>query len=278
MSFKQYLIAEVAHGLDETYKVEDWSDRYPGKAYFDLHISTIEEHERMAPTFREFLGGRERMKVLESGCGSGRWMAYFEKLGHRSFGVDDSWGPLLTARVHDPEMNLVRSNALVTPFRDNVFDAALSCYVAEHFEDGPETLFREIHRTMKPDALFFVVVPFNNTVRRYLVNPILMLFWKIWKLRGRGLAFTEFRYIRSEMDGFLRRTNFEILDIRPDDFLPPWSKGLFCDACDLGCFVGYEPKPVYEFGRFGRAVAAAIRSFGMWHSCGGIFYVARAKK
>jgi SAM-dependent methyltransferase len=205
-------------------------------------------------------------------------MAYFEKLGHRSFGVDDSWGPLLTARVHDPEMNLVRSNALVTPFRDNVFDAALSCYVAEHFEDGPETLFREIHRTMKPDALFFVVVPFNNTVRRYLVNPILMLFWKIWKLRGRGLAFTEFRYIRSEMDGFLRRTNFEILDIRPDDFLPPWSKGLFCDACDLGCFVGYEPKPVYEFGRFGRAVAAAIRSFGMWHSCGGIFYVARAKK
>jgi SAM-dependent methyltransferase len=277
MSFKQYLIAEVADGLDETYKVEHWEQDHPGKAYFDLHLSTIEKHERSAPTFREYLGSGGK-RILESGCGSGRWMAFFEKLGNRAFGVDDSWGPLSTARAHDPNMNLVRGNALLTPFKDDSFDAAFSSYVAEHFEEGPEPLFREIHRVMKPGALFFVVVPYNNTFRRYVVNPILMTLWKLWKMRGRGLGFTEFRYSRDEMDGFLRRTNFEIVDVRPDDFFPPWSKGLFCDLCDVGCFVGYEPKPPYEYGPFGRAVAAFIRSFGMWHSCGGIFYVARAKK
>lgn len=277
MSFKQYLVAEVVSGLDETYKVEEWEKDKPGKAYFDLHISTIEQHERATETFRQYLGGGG-MKVLESGCGTGRWMAFFEKLGNRAYGVDDSWGPLRTARAHDPEMNLVRSDALVTPWKDGAFDACFSSYVAEHFEEGPETLFREIHRVLKPGGLFFVVVPFNNTLRRYLVNPILMGLWKIWKLRGRGLGFTEFRYTRAEMDGFLRRTNFEVVEVKADDFLPPWEKGLFCDVCDVGCFFGYEPKPPYEFGPFGRTVARFIHSFGPWHSCGGIFYVCRAVK
>jgi len=277
MSFKQYLVAEVVKGLDETYSIEDWEKDHPGKAYYDLHISTIEKHERAATTFQEYLrtGGR---RILESGCGTGRWMAYFEKLGNRAFGVDDSWGPLRMARAHDPAMNLVRANALITPYKANSFDAAFSSYVAEHFEEGPETLFREIYRVLKPDGLFFVVVPFNNTFRRYVVNPILMALWQIWKWRGRGLGFTEFRYTRAEMEGFLRRTNFEITDVRADDFIPPWSKGLFCDLCDVGCFVRYEPKPPYEFGPVGRAVTGFIRSFGVWHSCGGIFFIARAKK
>jgi SAM-dependent methyltransferase len=277
MSFKQYLIAVVAAALDETYKVEDWEQNHPGKAYYDLHISTIEQHEQAAATFREYLG-QGGMKILESGCGTGRWMAYFEKLRNRSFGVDDSWGPLRMARAHDPNMNLVRANALLTPYKNDSFDAAFSSYVAEHFEEGPETLFREIHRVLKPGGLFFVVVPYNNTFRRFVVNPILMGFWTLWKWRGRGLGFTEFRYTQGEMEGFLRRTDFDIVNVRPDDFIPPWSKGLFCDLCDVGCFVRYEPKPPYEFGPFGRAVSSFIRSFGVWHSCGGVFFVARARK
>jgi SAM-dependent methyltransferase len=152
-------------GLDETYKEEGWAKDFPGKAYYDVHLSTIEKHEMATPTFREYLG-QGGMKILESGCGTGRWMAYFEKLRNRSFGVDDSWGPLRMARAHDPNMNLVRANALLTPYKNDSFDAAFSSYVAEHFEEGPETLFREIHRVLKPGGLFFVVVPYNNTFRR----------------------------------------------------------------------------------------------------------------
>ncbi len=277
MSFKQYLVDVFVKGLDETYRVEDWAKDHPGKAYFDLHISTIEKHEQAASTFRQYLG-RGGLKILESGCGTGRWMAYFEKLGNRSFGVDDSWGPLGVARAHDPAMNLVRANALVTPYKNDSFDAAFSSYVAEHFEEGPEELFREIHRVLKPGGLFFVVVPFNNTLRRFVVNPIVMGLGELRKRRGGGVGFTEFRYIRPEMEGFLARTSFDVVDVRPDDFIPPWSKGLFCDLCDVGCFFRYEPKPPYEFGPFGRAVAGFIRSFGVWHSCGGIFFVARARK
>lgn len=278
MSFKQYLRAEVTAALDETYKVDaSWASKHPGRAYFEVHLSTIEKHERATPTFREFLG-QGGLRILESGCGSGRWMAFFEKLGNRAFGIDDSWGPLLLAREHDPDMKLVRSDALTSPFRDDTFDAALSSYVAEHFQEGPEVLFREIHRVLKPGGLFFVVVPYDNTFRRFVVDPILRALWALWRLFGKGLGFTEFRYTRAEMDGFLARTGFEVVSVRPDDFFAPWFKGLFCDLCDVGCFFGYEPKPPYEFGRFGTAVARLIQRFGLWHSCGGIFYVARARK
>jgi len=278
MSFKQYLRDEVTKGLDETYKVDAaWAKNHPGRGYFDVHMSTIEDHEMAAPLFRQYLG-KGGLKVLESGCGSGRWMAYFERLGNQAYGVDDSWGPLLLAREHDPDMRLVRGNALATPFPDNTFDAVLSAYVAEHFEEGPEALFREIHRVLKPGGVFLVVVPFNNTFRRYVVNPTLMLLWQIWKWRGKGFGFTEFRYVRPEMEGFLRRTAFDIVEVRPDDYFPPWQKGLFCDVCDVGCFFNYEHKPPFEFGPVGRTIANGLRRVSPWFAAGGIFFVARARK
>ena len=271
------LFRSITKGLDETYTEEQWSKETPGKAYYDVHLSVIEKHEMATSTFREFLG-RGGMRILESGCGTGRWMAFFEKLGNQAFGLDDSWGPLRVARDHDPDMRLVRANALLAPYRDGSFDAVFSSYVAEHFEEGPEPLFREIRRMLKPNGLFFVVVPFNNTFRRLVVNPALRLFCTLWRVRGGQLGFTEYRYTRKEMDGFLARSGFEVLRVSPDDYFLPWSKGLFVDLCDVGSFVKYEPKPPYEFGRFGQTVVRAIQSVGLLHSCEGIFYVARALK
>lgn len=278
MSFKQYLRAEVVAGLDETYKVDAaWAKDHPGRAYFDVHLATIRDHEMATPLLARYLERRD-LRILESGCGSGRWMAFLEALGNRVYGIDDSAAPLRLARAHDPAMKLVRADALTTPFADSSFDAALSSYVAEHFEDGPVALLREIHRVLKPHGLLFVVVPFNNRFRRYVVNPILMALWQVWKWRGKGLGFTEFRYTRAEMEGFLRRAAFAVVEVQPDDFRPPWQKGLFCDLCDIGCFFNYAPKPPYEFGPFGRTVATAIRAVGPWHAAGGIFLVARAQK
>ena len=279
MSFKQHLRKEYTVGLDETYTEDEaWASNHPGREYFDVHLSTINRHERAAPIFRDVLGGQRGLRILESGCGSGRWMAFFESLGQRAFGVDDSWGPLRLARRHDQTMRLVRADALRTPFREGTFDAAFSSYVAEHFENGPEELFREIHRLLKPNGLFFVVVPYNNTFRRLLTNPALRVLTAMWRWRGRGLGFTEFRYTKAEMDGFLHATNFEVLRVEPDDFFFPWNKGLFVDLCDVGSFVRYEHKPAFEFGRFGQTVIAAIQRAGLWHSCAGIFYVTRARK
>lgn len=277
MAFKQFLKLEITKGLDETYTEEGWAKSAPGKEYYNVHLGVIEAHEMATATFREYLG-KGGLKILESGCGTGRWMAFFEKLGNQAYGIDDSWGPLRVAREHDPDMRLVRGNVVHSAYKDNSFDAVFSSYVAEHFEDGPEILFREIHRVLKPNGLLFVVVPFNNTFRRTIVNNLLRACYFVWKLRERPLGFTEFRYTEAEVAGFLSRTNFVVEKAVPDDYYLPWSKGLFVDLCDVGSFFHYEHKPPYEFGKFGQTVVRLIQSVGIRHSCEGIFFVARARK
>lgn len=285
MRFKQYLREDLTKQLDETYRGETWAEESPGRLYYDVHLSVIDQREMAAPVFKEFLGSGG-MKVLESGCGTGRWIAYFEKLGNCAFGIDDSPGPLQVARRHDPYMRLARADAVMTPFKDGVFDAALSAYVAEHFPDGPDALFREIHRTLKPNGLLFSIVPLNNTFRRLIVNPLLLGCNLLWQLRGHTLGFTEFRFSREEVDELLERSGFEVIRTLPDDFVTPWFRGLSVDLCDLLCFfgssperpLGYRPKRLFEFGRFGTVAARAIRSLGLWHSCAGVLHIARAKK
>ena len=73
-------------------------------------------------------------------------------------------------------------------------------------------------------------------------------------------------------------TDFETIEVLPDDYYLPWSKGLFVDLCDVGSFFHYEHKPAYEFSRLGTTVIRTIQRAGLWHSCEGIFYVTRARK
>ena len=272
MAFKQFVRAEIAAGLDETYQFETWAADAPGRAYYDVHVSVIEARETCVPTLRRVLAGSGK-RILESGCGTGRWMAFFEKLGHQAFGVDDSAGPLRVARAHDARLRLVRGDIVGSPFRDASFDAVFSSYVAEHFEDGPQALLREIHRLLKPDGLLILIVPYNNWFRRLVTNRALQSFYFVARLRGRPLAFTEFRYLRGEVDALLRASGFRVEHCEPDDFRSPWAKGISLDLGPLvaprGTSGGWEPN------RFGRLLAATLNAISPWLCSAGVLFVAR---
>jgi len=276
MAFKLYVRREIADGLDETYQFEDWADGSSGQDYYDIHCSVIEERETCVPTMRRVLSGSGK-RILESGCGTGRWMAYFERLGQQAYGVDDSRLPLRLAKSRAPAFRLVRGDAVVSPFKESSFDAVFSSYVAEHFENGPEALFREIHRVLKPNGLFLVVVPYNNLFRRWITNSALRCFYAYCRLTGREVAFTELHFSRAEMNGYLERSGFAIEHVEPDDFRLPWAKGL---CVDLGRFVAPRPyvPGTWELNAFGRFLAQALQAISPWIASSGIFYVARAVK
>jgi len=276
MAFKQYVRAEIAAGLDETYQFEDWAADAPGRKYYDVHLSVIDERETCVPTLRRVLDGTGK-RILESGCGTGRWMAFFERLGHRAVGVDDSAGPLAVARAHDPALALVRGDVLACPFRDASFDAVFSSYVAEHFEDGPEPLLREIHRLLRPQGVLVLIVPYNSLLRRLLTNRILQAFYVYARLRQRPLAFTEFRFARREIEQVLQATGFRVDHVEPDDFRLPWAKGLSLDAGPLLRAPGAPPGS-WELNAPGRLLARSLNAISPWLSCAGALFVARAVK
>jgi SAM-dependent methyltransferase len=274
MPFKQYVRAEIADHLDETYRFEDWADEQAGRAYYDVHVSVIEERETCVPTLRRVLGGGGK-RILESGCGTGRWMAFFERLGHVPFGVDDSSGALSVARTHDAALRLVRGDIVASPFRRESFDAVFSSYVAEHFENGPDGLLREIRRVLKPNGLLLLVVPYDNLFRRLITDRALGAFYAVSRLRGRPLSFTEHRFSLAELTACVRRNGFRIEHVEPDDFRPPWAKGL---SLDLGPLV--RPRGAvwgtWEMNGFGRGLARALRAISPWISAAGILVVARS--
>ena len=271
MAFKQYVRAEIAAGLDETYQFETWAADAPGREYYDVHLSVIEERETCVPTLRRVLAGGGK-RILESGCGTGRWMAFFERLGHRAVGVDDSAGPLRVARAHDAALRLVRADTLACPFKDGSFDAVFSSYVAEHFEDGPAALLRELRRLLTPGGLLLLIVPYNNLLRRVFTHRILELYGLLRRVRGGRMAFTEFRFSAGEIAQLVERSGFRVEHTEPDDFHLPWGKGL---SLDLGPLVLQKPGG-WELNGFGRLLGRALRALSPWTGAAGILIVARA--
>lgn len=129
------------------------------------------QSEDLAPVEEFHIGGRESTKyavakmsltaaqrVLDIGCGIGgaaRYMA--SAFGCNVNGIDltpefISCGQDLTKRLRLQELvKLDVASALDLPFRDGVFDAAITLHVAMNIEDR-KSLYHETARVLKPGA------------------------------------------------------------------------------------------------------------------------------
>ena len=105
-----------------------------------------------------------RARILEAGCGLGRWVFYLDSLGFETVGLDIVREALKEAiaygRIKRKPTVLVRGDVLNLPFRENSFDLVLSLGVIEHFKNGKEkTCIKESFKVLKNFGLLFVSVP-----------------------------------------------------------------------------------------------------------------------
>jgi SAM-dependent methyltransferase len=90
-------------------------------------------------------------RILDVGCGSGRWIRRYQELGYHAAGVDAASAMLLLARQHRTNSPILAGEAHRLPLADSVFDCVSDVTVVQHI---PASLQRqalaEMMRVLKP--------------------------------------------------------------------------------------------------------------------------------
>lgn len=81
-------------------------------------------------------------RLLEVGCGTGRWAVWLAGQGYRVTGIDRSAGMLAVARRRmqqpaPPPICLAAGDATNLPVAENAFDVAISVATLDYLGDGP---------------------------------------------------------------------------------------------------------------------------------------------
>jgi len=189
-------------------------------------------------------------KIVEGGCGLGRYVKYLADLGYDIEGVEYNPETVRAVQRCSPGLPVIQGNILALPYRDGSISGLISLGVLEHFREGMEEPLREIRRVLKPGGILVISVPSQNRIRRikkrfFLVelnrylNPLSVarrsrvirhLFgravlpgggsynrfrrgrYEIYPLFG---DFFEYRLKKEEFEEVLRRAGFQILESVP---------------------------------------------------------------
>lgn len=124
--------------------------------------------EEMGFLFDDYI--EEKDKVLDIGCGNGRFYELMKNKNVEYFGVDNSKEIIALAKQKYPDLDFLVSDGIKIPFSDEYFDKVFAISVLHHI---PSAFFRkffinEVKRVLKPNgiAVFSVWDLWGNKVRK----------------------------------------------------------------------------------------------------------------
>ena len=135
--------------------------------------------------------------LLDIGCNWGRWSVAAARKGWRPVGIDPSLGALMAARRAfaggDEAIHYVCGDARYLPFRPNVFAAAFSYSVLQHFsEDDAEAALAEVGRVLAPGGFAKIQMAHAGGLRSRQImrrkgyaasGPFRVRYWTLDRLR-----------------------------------------------------------------------------------------------
>jgi len=173
--------------------------------------------------FDEYLVPGE--KVLDLGCGNGRYFEYLKEKKVNYFGVDNSEELIKIAKNKYPEANFQTADALNLPFPENFFDKVYSIATLHHIPSKEYRLqfLKEIKKILRPGGIIIITVwKFHQikAVGLLFKYTILKLFGKSkldWKDIFEPWAKKIERYYhwfsKKELEILVKKTGFEIKEI-----------------------------------------------------------------
>lgn len=105
----------------------------------------------LAADLMEWLAPLPNERVLDLGCGDGRFTARLQAAGANVMGVDRSPSMVEAARLRN--LIVVEADATALPFADAAFDAVFS-NAALHWIRNQDAMLREVRRVLRPGGRF----------------------------------------------------------------------------------------------------------------------------
>ena len=211
-------------------------------------IKWSEEWHKLSPKDEiqmwDFYGGRQWIakysprygKVLEAGCGLGRYVFYLSKLGIDIEGLDFSTNTIDFLNGWKVEnhldVNFKYGNVTALPYSDNYLSGYISLGVIEHFIEGPSKPIAEAFRVLRPGGIAIITTPnisflvlFRNIIKR--LKNILK------KILGKRIIeppFFQYEFSNRKLKSYLQQQGFYVSRSECCDLLYPF--------CEIGKFTG----------------------------------------
>ncbi len=200
-----------------------WDGVYQGRYPLEAELA-MNDRWPLTPDVMEVLpvAAPGVFKVLESGCGAGKWNFYLAgRLPYpvQAVGVDFS-GPALSAAARFKReggdryarVHFARGDAARLPIAGGIFDRVLSLGVLGHLQD-PVPAVREIARVLKPGGLCFADVVNATPLYR-------------WRRRWDPLGGFERNSSPEELAGWFREAGLEVVRAYAKDPVFAWFTSL----------------------------------------------------
>jgi len=121
------------------------------KTYDNPNLLIQIEEPEVKSILRKFPKG----KVLDAGCGTGRYSIFLAELGHAVTGIDQSKEMLEMATIKNRNITLILGNIERLPFDKNNFDLVLCSLTLTHFRKLKSSM-SELSRVLRRDGYLVI--------------------------------------------------------------------------------------------------------------------------
>ncbi len=202
-------------------------------------------------------------KIVDAGCGLGRFVKYLSDKGYDIEGIEYSEETVRNIKGIAPELNIIQGDVLDMPYRTESIDGIVSLGVIEHFISGCDEPLKEMYRVLKYGGIAIITVPSFNLVRKikkylyiteigHFTHPIRMAKQSntLRRILGRNTPAKKLSYNRNQLDLYNIWPTFgDFFEYRP-------TKNEFEDVLLRAGFIIVESVPIahmdgiyHEFGR-----------------------------
>lgn len=280
---------------------DDYWEKYWAKVRVEEELEWLQLYYNLG-AITSFLPAEGR--VLECGCGTGRFLFQFTTIGRTMIGMDLVESPLHRIKAVRPSIPLVRGEVTSLPFRSNSFDGLMALGVLSWLPElnQIDQAMAEIVRVCKPGARLIISFPGDN----------LSLYWaRFKKVCGRSRLLRKLLRKKSQeqsgaapdqvkrhsgyllscpdLHTLLRRHRIAVYELRPEwPHMGLWgvfpslrsaeSKRL-AEERPLEFFMrGRDGVTAYEFNALGRFVMSAVHPYSAWLFSLGIMALGEVRK